>query len=268
MKLTDNILIFYFKLRLFVKKLSISIGLYRPARNLYRFFHKSQLAQFQQEVFFFSKLLDSESLCFDVGANIGEKTEILLKTGARVVAFEPQPDCVREIKARCNHYHSKLHTVESAIGAEPGQVTIYLYERNAHASLYQNWEGSIVQGSIQVPITTLDRAIDEFGMPNYCKIDVEGWELEVLKGLTQPIPFLSFEYHLREREIETTYACINHLFNMGKILINITPQETLSFAFQEWLTPSEFLKLFPKDFQNCDKKRAKYDYGNIWVRSC
>ena len=244
------------------KKLSILTGLYRQSRNLYRTFNKAQLTQFKKEILFYSKLLNSNSLCFDVGANIGEKTEIMLKTGAKVVAFEPQPDCMTEIKARCEHYRSKFHSVQSAVGAEPGKVTMYLRERSAIASLHQDWEG-IVEGSIQVPVTTLDRAIDEFGTPDYCKIDVEGWEFEVLKGLTRTIPLISFEYHLQEREIETTHTCIKYLAEMGKILINITPAETLSFTFEEWLTPQDFLQRFPQEFQNSQK----YLYGDVWVKS-
>ncbi|MEH2107059.1 FkbM family methyltransferase [Nostoc sp.] len=249
-----------------VKDFSISTGLYRPIRNLYRSLNqdqfKEQSAFFQREVSFYSKLLDSDSLCFDIGANIGTKAEAFLIAGAKVVAFEPQPECMRELKARCSHYRSKFHPVQKAVGAEPGESTLYTRERSGIASFYEDWVGT-VQSSIQVSITTLDRAIDEFGKPDYCKIDVEGWELEVLKGLTQPISLLSFEYHITEREINTTAACIDYLSHLGKIQINVVPAEMHSFVFQEWLTPDEFLKRFPEDVADLGKD----GYGEIWVRS-
>jgi len=51
-------------------------------------------------------------------------------------------------------------------------------------------------------MVTLDAAtIETFGKPFYCKIDVEGWELDVLKGLSQPIPLISFEFHLNGKNI-------------------------------------------------------------------
>lgn len=250
-----------------LKDFSISTGLYRPIRNLYRLLNQKQLKYhldyFQREISFYSKLLDSDSLCFDVGANIGEKSEAFLVAGARVVAFEPQPQCMRELKARCSHYRSKFHAVHNAVGAEPGEATLYTRERSGIASFHQDWI-SPVQSSIQVPITTLDHAINEFGKPDYCKIDVEGWEFEVLKGLTQPISLLSFEYHITERGINTTAACIDYLSNLEKILINIVPSEMHSFVFQEWLPPDEFLKRFPEDVVDL----GKYGYGEIWVRSC
>jgi hypothetical protein len=46
-----------------------------------------------------------------------------------------------------------------------------------------------------VNVATLDSLIDEFGVPDYAKIDVEGFDLEVLRGLSRPIPLLSFEYN-------------------------------------------------------------------------
>ncbi|MEH2135367.1 MAG: FkbM family methyltransferase [Nostoc sp.] len=249
------------------KNFSISTGLYRPIRSLYRLLNQDRLkdysSYFQREISFYSKLLNPDSLCFDIGANIGDKAEAFLISGARVVAFEPQPECMRELKARCSYYGSKFHAVQKAVGAEPGEARLYTRERSGIASFYEDWIGT-VQNSIQVSITTLDRAIDEFGTPDYCKIDVEGWELEVLKGLTQPIPLVSFEYHITEREINTTGACIDYLSNLGKILINVVPAEMHSFVFQEWLPPDEFLKRFPEDVIDL----AKDGYGEIWVRSC
>ena len=47
---------------------------------------------------------------FDVGANIGRMTQVLLELGNKVIAFEPQPDCIREIEARCGQYRQPLHT--------------------------------------------------------------------------------------------------------------------------------------------------------------
>jgi FkbM family methyltransferase len=49
------------------------------------------------------------------------------------------------------------------------------------------------EGSVTVPVTTLDKAIDEFGVSTFCKMDVEGFEVDVLKGLSKPIPLLTIE---------------------------------------------------------------------------
>src|ERR1700691_2125052 len=95
-----------------LKKLSISCGLYGPLRRLYRrLLDKKGLRRFQDDVALYAPFISPGDLCFDVGANIGEKTEVFLALGARVVAFEPQPYCARETAARCGP-NRRLTTVE------------------------------------------------------------------------------------------------------------------------------------------------------------
>lgn len=246
-----------------VKRLYQSNWLYQPARTLYwRLLKQERLVKFHQEVAFYSQLLEPNSLCFDLGANIGEKTEALLKAGMRVVAFEPQPDCMRELEARCSRYRSRLSQCQCAVGANFGVTEMYVHAHHGHSSLDRNWTVGEVVSKIYVPVTTLDRAIAKYGQPKYCKIDVEGWEHEVLKGLTQPIPLLSFEYHLQKDNIDKTLACIDYLSHLGELRINITPAEKLLFTFQEWLPTKEFLRTFPNSF--CS--RNEYGYGDIFIR--
>ena len=55
-------------------------------------------------------------------------------------------------------------------------------------------------------MTTLDDLINRYGKPCYVQIDVEGFELPVLKGLTQSVPLISFECNLPEFTEETKEA--------------------------------------------------------------
>jgi FkbM family methyltransferase len=244
-----------------IKQLGLSTGLYRPG-TFSRWFNRAYLTKFNQEISFFSKLVEPGSLCFDVGANIGEKSETLLRTGANVVAFEPQLNCIEQIKARCSPYRDRLHICHSALSAQPGETEFYVSNNNAISSFLPDWSDDSTK--IQVPVTTLDLAIAEFGNPYYCKIDVEGWELEVLRGLTQPIPLISIEYHLGEREIDIVRDCLAYLSQFGAIQINITTAETLVFSLQEWVSLEKFLELFPEAFRG----NYEYRYGDIFIRIC
>jgi FkbM family methyltransferase len=251
-----------FSIKSSVRDIGISTGLYRPG-TFSRWFNRSYLAKFNQEISFFSTLLDHNSLCFDVGANIGEKSEILLIAGANVVAFEPQPNCVEKLKARCHPYRDHLRICQSALGSEPGEAELHVSDNSAVSSFFQDWsEDSTIK--TRVTVTTLDQAIAQFGKPSYCKIDVEGWELEVLRGLTQSISLISIEYHLGEREINIVRDCLAYLSQFGELKINITTAETLIFTFQEWVSLEKFLEFFPDAFRD----KYEYRYGDIFVRIC
>ena len=248
-------------LRTTIKHISISTGIYGPARALYRVVNRPRLAEFRQELAFYSSLVTPGCLCFDVGANIGVKSEILLEAGTRVVAFEPQADCMRELRARCKRFGNRLTACQSAVGSQEGQAVLHIRESRGQSSLLKDWEG-VPDIEVNVPVTTLDNAIAEFGVPTYCKIDVEGFELEVLKGLSHTIPLISFEYHLREREIDTTRACLDYLATLGDLRINAIPSHQFVLEFEEWLTPTDFWNRFPESFRD----RKGYFYGDIFVR--
>ncbi|MFC1596901.1 FkbM family methyltransferase [Planctomycetota bacterium] len=243
-----------------MRELCVSLGLYRPARVLYRhLLNREKLALFHRDLAFYAQFLKDGALCFDVGAHVGGVTELLLDLGARVVAFEPQPDCMRQLRARCGR-SARLVARRQALGSEPSEATLCVRNKRACSSLLEDWEGDI-ESRMTVAVTTLDNAIAEFGTPVYCKIDVEGWEFEVLKGLTQPIPFLSFEYHLWEREIEGTAACLKYLSRLGSLTINVTPGESLAFRYDRWRPVSDFLKVWPAEFRG----QPAYGYGDIFV---
>jgi FkbM family methyltransferase len=162
-------------------------------------FDHDALHHFKSDLALYSQFISPGDLCFDVGSNVGEKAGVFLALGARVVAFEPQPNCFREMVARCSP-NGRLTAINEAVGAIPGELPMYVSRHSGSSSLVAGWSGEI-QGVIRVPVTTLDQAIDRFGVPRFCKIDVEGFELEVLKGLSRPIPYVTIEYHHEEKDI-------------------------------------------------------------------
>jgi len=246
-----------------VKNFCISAGIYRPARWLTRRLHPSQLQTYHDDIGFYRSLLPSSALCFDVGANIGEKMEAMLKAGAHVVAFEPSPTALLELKARCGR-EKNWTLVVTAVGCEAGIETLYATQDSGKSSLDSSWQrAEDVVGTYRVPVVTLDAAIKTFGKPFYCKIDVEGWELEVLKGLTQPIPLISFEFHLNEKGIIKTISCLERLLDFGQSYVNITPAESAFFHLLEWMPIEEFLEWFPGDLKNTLPGDS---YGDIFVK--
>ena len=242
-----------------LKELVLSSGLFVPAYALYRLTNRAERERHTRERAFYGSLLAPDSLVFDVGANIGKKTEVFLECGARAIAFEPQAHCVRELEARCAPWKSRLSVEQAAVGEEVGEAILHLRnESSEQASLLADWEGTTL-AEVRVPVTTLDAAIEKHGVPDFCKIDVEGFELHVLKGLSQPIPLLSLEYHLRPREIETVRACLERLAEFGMLSLNVLPASESAWTFPEWLSLDAFQDVFPQKLSG--------EYGDLFVRT-
>lgn len=246
------------------KRIALASGLYRPARWLATRARPRRLKSFRQEVALYRSLLPENALCFDVGANIGERSEALLRAGVRqVVAFEPNPIAIPELRARCGH-DRRWTLVEVAMGRCASMQTFYLSAGSPTSSMERNWAEKVI-GEIQAPVMSLDLAIAMWGVPDYCKIDVEGWEFEVLSGLTQSIPLLSFEFHLDPANVTRAKACLGRMVQLTpRARVNVTPAESARFHFDEWRSLEGFTEWFPGDLKE-SLPRWKPFYGDIFL---
>jgi FkbM family methyltransferase len=161
-------------------------------------------------------------LAFDVGANVGEWSAVMRRAGARVVAVEPQADCADAMR---DHFAGDpgIEIVESAVGDWIGVGSLRPATTSSeHASMSSDWrETAIGRGYMQpdtwldpveVPVITLDALIEEHGVPSFCKVD-EGFEPEALRGLSQPLRAIAFEFH---RELpQAIEQCIERLAELG-----------------------------------------------------
>jgi FkbM family methyltransferase len=158
-----------------------------------------------QETAFYRGLLTGwdNPRVFDVGANRGEKTQIFLNLGASVVCVDPEPSCARLLQRRFAAYGSRVDVVCAALAGREGDATMFIHQSGSgYNTLDPQWaakvsgEAGLEPGSITVATRTLDGFIRSFGRPDYIKIDVEGYEAEVLSGLHQRIPLITFEVNL------------------------------------------------------------------------
>jgi FkbM family methyltransferase len=239
-----------------IKSLARRAGLYRQARWIYRHvLNRDDFRQFELERALYRPFIRPGDLCFDVGANFGFKTEVFLSLGARVVAFEPQPDCWQELKAR----NPSAVAVMSAVGAAPGRATMYVDRHRTGSSLLADWRPD-AERTIDIAMTTLDAAIREYGSPQLCKIDVEGLELEVLQGLRQPVRLLTYEF--TRRRISVAIACLDYVNALSPIEVNFTPKDTPRFTSERWLDVGEARAFLQTTVPNS----TEYEWGDVFVR--
>ena len=96
----------------------------------------------------------------------------------------------------------------------------------------------------QVETITLEQLISTYGLPFYIKIDVEGYEPNVLKGLQTAVPYLSFEVNLPDfrSEGEQCIARLREIAANG--VFNCAVGDRLMFS--DWMSHHEFAKVFPQ----------------------
>jgi FkbM family methyltransferase len=216
----------------------------------------------RQEEDFYRKLLvglKRDDLIFDIGANMGEKTDVFLKLGARVVSVEPDGACRAILQDRFLEYRLRPRpvtvvgkAVSDKIGTEqmwidgPGSAvnTIsrkWADELKEHKQDFKHGHyGLDFSRSEQVETTTVEELIRVHGLPYFIKIDVEGHELSVLSGLQRPVPLLSFEVNLRAFRQEGI-ECVRILHRLEPDgSFNYTPDCSSGLVLKGWLGSEDF----------------------------
>lgn len=186
-------------------------------------------------------------LCFDIGSHFGNRIVIWRKLGARVVAVEPQPSLYAFLISKFQK-DKDVVLVQGAIANQEGEATFYHNTKNPSLStIDQSWieekKTDPMWGKytwdLEFPIqaSTLDALIKMYGVPDFCKIDVEGAELMVLSGLSIPLKCLSFEYLTIAKE--RTLRCIDRLEQLGVYEYNWTYSEFSKLKSEKWLCAND-----------------------------
>ena len=209
-------------------------------------YHKHQNAMKS----FYGQFIHADDLCFDIGANVGNRTKIFLSLGARVVAVEPQSSCVRKLEKKFRGV-DRITIVPEAVGEQSGTAELLVSQATTISSISQEWISRVrASGRFasyfwkkheQVKVTTMDGLIARFGRPVFCKIDVEGFEYQVVRGLLQPAGILSFEF--TPEYIEPALDSIRYLSGLGEARFNYSPGESMHLALEDWAASDEIIRI-------------------------
>ena len=196
---------------------------------------------------FFRQFVSPGDLCFDIGSNVGDFADVFVELGARVICVEPQDSCVRRLHKRF-HHRPQVQIVASAVGDREGEAELLVcVDEPTISTLSPTWTQVGRFSSLErwertqrVPLTTLDALIRLYGTPKFCKIDVEGYEAQVISGLTSPIPVISFEF-TREM-LSVAEECTSRLAGLGVDTFNAVLGDHWSPVFPRWVSHRQVIQ--------------------------
>jgi len=205
----------------------------------------------RQQVAFYRRLINSPNgTIYDIGAHLGSRTRVFLELGHPVVAVEPQRRFFEIIAAGLAD-QSNCSLIHGAVGAESGTAEIQISDRYPTvSSLSPDWIGAgvaagVLQGvsynrSETVRLYSIGELMELYGPPAFIKIDVEGFEYEVVRGLRAPVPALSFE--IVPSSLDLTRRCVEHLEGLGKYRYFFTRAERTRFVESQPWNAGELLE--------------------------
>lgn len=206
-----------------------------------------------------------DKLVFDIGA-ADDGVEPFLRQEAKVLALEPTERFYNRLK---NRYNKKPNVI--ILKAAAGEIDSIKKINLCNSEYFSTFDKDQINfissqkesknlewyGVSNVQMFKLDTLISKYGLPAFCKIDVEGYEPQVFNGLSKPIPLISFEFNTSF--LDKAISCVKKIDTIGKYEYNYSHdfKEKLNL---EWVDAKKMISLL----RNFDSVHMKF--GDIYAR--
>ena len=207
--------------------------------SFYDFLHQRKIIKFLSK-----KNLTNIDTLFDVGGHKGESINLFLSNMKvkKIISFEASPLNFRFLEKRKENYSKKFNKTEImieniALGSKNKEIDFKQFDESSSSTLSDiNEESSYFKRKfnlldffskkkkyhiLKIKIETLDNYMDlnNINKISFLKIDTEGYEYEILKGLKKKIQFVDtimFEHHYDNMIIKNyTFRDINNFLKMN-----------------------------------------------------
>ncbi len=246
----------------FIANTTIRYGLAKYADYLWSFIYPHTQLRKERDVALrrmMAEFIKPNDLVFDIGANKGMYTELFLSMGVReVIAVEP----IARLAKKLMRPH--VQSLNLALGAYNHEADFYQGEIGCISTLsleqtkLERLSNLLWNLPIKVHVTTLDVLIQIYGEPSFIKIDAEGYETEVLAGMSFAPNALSFEFV--PEDIESIERCCDKLDSLGKYLYTYTVGLGPGMQFEiPWASADNLL-------DSIYSQVSEHAFGDIWAR--
>ncbi len=198
---------------------------------------------------------DEKSVVVDAGANFGHyslSAASILGQSTDVFAFEPHPVTFGDLKRNVElNRFSNVHPVNVGLAASDGEMTLFADDKNPGGHSFLQWNREGIDGkAYSVPVTTLDGFLESRAPgKKLCllKIDVQGFELDVLQGAEKTIardrPYVLCE--VTPKVLEKRYGncdALLHFFERHQYVPHLFAADKAEIAEYSYRDLTQFLK--------------------------
>ncbi|MFK7825213.1 MAG: FkbM family methyltransferase [Oligoflexales bacterium] len=198
----------------------------------------------------YSQFLSEGDLAFDVGSHVGNRALIWSVLGVKVVAVEPQALFASFLNLLFTG-NKKVTVLKMGLDEVCGNQNILVSDKTPTvSSLKTNWCEEVREDARfekidwnrneEIVVKRLEDLIEEYGEPKFCKIDVEGNEYSVLKGLDTALKSLSFEYLPILND--ATIKCVERIEKLAAYEYNWSETESMNFKSRNWLNADDMIQ--------------------------
>lgn len=202
---------------------------------------------------------------FDIGANIGKWSLSNVNNCEKIISVEASPNTFNNLVIN-TYNNNKIVPLNYAVcNSDKEFIEFYNCSADTLSTINRDWldsEKSRFYKQYNYNVITcktikLDKLIQDYGIPELIKIDVEGGEFECLSSLTQKVNNICFEWASETNDI--TFKCLDYLENLGYIEFAIQFEDSYTYRPQFYRDIN-----LVKDHLN--KTTPKKEWGMIWAK--
>ena len=197
-------------------------------------------------------------LAFDIGCNVGNYSLKLIENNFKVIAVDPHPSLFTSTP-------ENVKRVYAACSDKPGSIDFYFCPENTISTADVDWVTNSrfsdrkLWYKTKVNSTTIDHLVSEYGAPDHIKIDVEGYELTCLQGMTRKYADeVCFEW--AEEKGESAIECVDYLSKLGYTEFGFILTDEYLLKPEIYYSKEDFINNF-----HFDKKRKEL-WGMVWAK--